>query len=124
MAFRESVAAEAFELLEGLLGELLLVAVGDHAGDELVAEGGDAAGELEGRHALAELVGLAGREAGAYDGDAHGLLLEQRHAERLAEHLLQLGLRIDDRLLALRAGADRDAPCRPGSGRAGRSPPR
>ena len=37
VAFRKSVAAEAFELPEGLLGELLLVAVGDHAGDELVA---------------------------------------------------------------------------------------
>src|SRR3984957_31886 len=53
--------------------KLLLVTIGDHAGDELIAEGRDA-GELEGRHALPELVGLAGREAGADNGDAHGLL--------------------------------------------------
>ena len=83
------------------LGEVRLVAVGDHAGDQLVLEVRDAAGELEGRHGAAELVGLAGGEAGAVDRDPHRLLLEQRHAERLAEHLLQLGLGIDDRLLAL-----------------------
>src|SRR5262249_1522404 len=96
VAFRKSVTAETFELLEGLLGEVLLVAVGDHAGDELVAESRDSPGKLEGRHALAELISLAGREAGADYGDLHRLLLEERHAERLAEHLLQFGLRIDD----------------------------
>ena len=48
--------------------------------------------------ARAQLVGLAGREAGADDRDPHRLLLEQRHAEGLAEHLLQLGLGIDDGL--------------------------
>jgi hypothetical protein len=77
--FRESIAAKAFELFEGLRRKLLLVTVGDHAGDELVAKGRDASGELEGRHAFPELVGLAGREAGADNGDAHGLFLEQGH---------------------------------------------
>src|SRR4029077_9515479 len=88
MAFWKSVTAKTLKLLEGLLGKFPFVAVGDHAGDELVAEGGDAARVLEGGHRLAELVGLARRETGADDGDAHGLLLEERHAERLAEHLL------------------------------------
>ena len=37
-----------------------LVAVGDHAVDQLVAELRDAAGDLEGRHGAAQLVGLAG----------------------------------------------------------------
>ena len=60
----------------------------------------DAAGVLEGRHGAAELVGLAGREAGAFDRDLHRLFLKQRHAERLAEHLLKLGRGIVDRLLA------------------------
>ena len=62
----------------------------------------------------------------------HRLLLEQRHAQRLAEHLFQfvrravlgMGHGIVDRLPVLRAAADKDAPCRPGSGRAGRSRPR
>ena len=40
-----------------------------------------AAGALEGRHGAAQLVGLAGCEAGADDGDLHRLFLEQRHAE-------------------------------------------
>jgi hypothetical protein len=38
VAFRESVTAEAFELPEGLLGELLLIAISDHAGDKLVSK--------------------------------------------------------------------------------------
>ena len=42
---------------------------------------------------FAQHVGFARREAGAFDGDAHRLLLEERHAERLAEHLLELGRR-------------------------------
>ena len=98
MGFRESIAAKAFELFEGLGRELLLVAVGDHAGDELVAKGGDATGELEGRHALPELVGLAWRETGADNGDAHALLLKQWHTQRLAKNLFQLRLRVDDGL--------------------------
>ena len=35
-----------------------------------------------------KLIGLVRREARGDDGDAHGLLLEQRHAERLLEHLV------------------------------------
>jgi hypothetical protein len=68
MAFGKAVAAEAFQLLEGLLGEFALVAVRHHAVDQLGAELRDAAGVLEGRHGAAQLVGLAGREAGAFDG--------------------------------------------------------
>lgn len=59
VAFQKAVAVETSELLEGLLRGGLLVAIGHHAGDELVTEGRDAAGELEGRLALAELVGFA-----------------------------------------------------------------
>ena len=70
--------------------------VGDHAGDELVAKGGNAACELEGRHALPELVGLARRETA--HGDTHGLLLKQGHASVLPRSLLQFRLWIDNRL--------------------------
>src|SRR3546814_9183581 len=56
VAFRKSVTAEAFELLEGLFGKFAFIAVVDHSVDQLVAEMGDAAGELEGRHRLAQHV--------------------------------------------------------------------
>ena len=123
VAFGKAVGAEALELPKGLLGELELVAVRHHAGDQLVPERRHPAGELEGRHRLAQHVGFARREAGAFDGDPHRLLLEQRHAERLAEHLLQFGRWDSAPASSPRGGADRDAPCRPGSARAGRSPP-
>ena len=125
VALGEAVLAEALDLAEAALGELARVAVADHAVDELLAEGVDGAHVAEGGHGAAQLVGLVGREAGRDDGDLHRLLLEQRHAERLAEHRLAAPRRgIVDRLDARRAGAGRDAPCRPGSGRGARSPPR
>src|SRR3546814_5876665 len=62
VAFRKSVTAEAFELLEGLFGKFAFIAVVDHSVDQLVAEMGDAAGELEGSHRLAQHVGLRSAE--------------------------------------------------------------
>src|SRR5215475_880646 len=103
MAFRKSVTAETFELPEGLLGKIPLVAVRHHAGDQLLTEFGDAARMLESRHGTAELVCLSGGEACTFDRDAHGLFLEQRHPQGLAEHVLKLRLGIDDVLLALSA---------------------
>ncbi len=44
-------------------------------------------------------VGLGRREARGDDGDVHRLLLEQRHAQGLAQHLAQRRGRIFDRLL-------------------------
>ena len=76
VAFRKAIAAEALELPKRLLGILTLIAMGDHAGDQLVAEFRDAAGMFEGRHASSELIGLARGEARACDGDAHRLFLE------------------------------------------------
>lgn len=71
-----------------------------HAGHELVLKARDATGELEGRHRLAKLVGLAAGKAGADHRHPHRRFLKQRHAERLAEHRLKLGRRIFDCLLA------------------------
>lgn len=82
MALREAIAAEALKLAERLLGKILGIAALDHPADELVLELRHAARELERRHGAAELVGLAGGEAGALDRDAHRLFLKQRHAER------------------------------------------
>ena len=63
-------------------------------------------------HGLAELVGLAGREAGDVDGHLHELLLEQRHAERLGQRRLEQRVQVGDGLLAVAAadvGMDRAA---------------
>ncbi|ENN83893.1 hypothetical protein RHSP_82254 (plasmid) [Rhizobium freirei PRF 81] len=100
MAFGKAVAAEPFELLERLLGEFGLITVRHHAGDQLLAKLADTAGVFEGCHGPAQLVGLTGAEAGTFDRHPHGLFLEERHTERLAEHLFQLRLGIDHILLA------------------------
>ena len=84
VAFRKSVRAEAFQLLEGLLGEIRRVAARHHAIDQLGLEGRDPARVFEGRHRLAQHVGLAVREARAFDRDPHRLFLKERHAECLA----------------------------------------
>src|SRR5690606_15780630 len=90
MALREAVLAEALDLVEAALGEVVLVAALEHPPDEPLAKAGDGAGLAEGGERAAELVRLVRREAGSDDGDAHGLLLEERHAQRLAQHLAQL----------------------------------
>ena len=103
VAFREAVGAEALQLGEGLFGELDRIAALDHAADQLVLEVADPARELEGGHGPAQLVRLAGREAGALDRHPHGLFLEERRAQGLSQHLLQLRLGEGHRLLALAA---------------------
>lgn len=103
MAFREAIGAETFQLLEGALGKGLIVAIVDHAGDQLTAELVHAPGELEGRHRPAELVRFRRRETGGDHRHLHRLLLKQRHAEGFAEHLFELGFRKLNRLLALAA---------------------
>ena len=47
----------------------------------------------EGRHGAAQFVRLLRCETSGNDGDLHGLLLKERHAERLAEDFLQLDRR-------------------------------
>ena len=69
-------------------------------------------------HRLAQLVGLGRREPGDVDRHLHQLLLEQRHAERLAEAVLEQRVEVRDRLLAVapadvrvhRAALDRAGP--------------
>ena len=103
VAFRETVRAEAFELAERAVRKLDIVAVVDHALDELVLELVDPTRELECRHCAAQLIGFIGRKASRDHRDLHRLLLKERYAERLAEHLLQLRFREFDRLLAFPA---------------------
>ena len=118
MALGEAVGPKTFELLEGALGEIPSVAVGDHAFDEAALEAVDAARELEGRHGAAQFVGLRRREAGADHRHLHCLLLEQRHAEGFAQHSFQLGRRVSDlfqTLAAAQIGVDHIALDRSGA---------
>ena len=54
-----------------------------------------------GGHRAAQLVGLAGREAGGDDGQLHDLLLEDRHAAGAFEHGVDRRRYLLDRFLAL-----------------------
>ena len=103
MAFGKTVIAEPLDLLEASFGELPVIAFGDHAGDELVAIVVNGAVAPECRHCPAKLVGLPRREAAGIDGDLHGLLLEERHAERSLQNAAYFRARIVDRFLALAA---------------------
>ena len=53
MALREAIGAEALDLPETVVGELFVVALGQHALDELPAEFPDIAVVPEGRHGAA-----------------------------------------------------------------------
>ena len=90
MAFRKAVFAEALDLLETAFGEIALVAFRHHAFDHLALERADGADPAERRHRATQPVGLRRLEARRDDRDPHRLFLEQRHAQRFAEHLLEL----------------------------------
>ncbi len=119
VALGEAVLAEALDLLEAALGEVPRVAALEHAGDEPLAEGVDrVALALPRGHGAAELVGLVVGEARGDDRELHGLLLEERHAERAPEHLLDLGVGVGDRVGAVapaEVGVDHPALDRPGA---------
>jgi hypothetical protein len=100
VGLREPVLAEPADLLEHALGEVGRDPLRDHARDEAVAVVVDAAGLAPRGHVAAELVRLAGRVVGGDDGELHHLLLEERHAERLPEHRLERGVRVERLLLA------------------------
>ena len=90
VALGKSVGAEALDLTEAALGEVARIAARHHAIDHLREESVNGADIAERRHGAAQRVGFLGREARRLDRDAHRLFLEQRHAERAAEHAFQL----------------------------------
>ena len=98
---RETVAAEALDLLEDARGELRAVAARQHPGGQRSRCVLQSAVALPRRHRTTQLVGLAGRVAGRDDGQLHHLLLEQRHAQRALEHLAKRFRGIGHRLLAV-----------------------
>ena len=89
MAFRKTVTAKSLDLLKTVFGEFRRVAARDHVADHLVFELADGADIAKRRHRAAQAVGFLGRELCGLDRDPHRLLLEQRHAERLVQHLVQ-----------------------------------
>src|SRR5690606_6795730 len=77
---RETVFAEASDLLEDLLRELGRIAALEHAVDQTLLEAAEIAAPPPRGHRAAQLVGLARRESGRDDRELHDLLLEDRHA--------------------------------------------
>ena len=89
MALGKTVFAEPLDLVEAALGEIALIAAPDHALDHHALIFVHGAEMAERRHGAAQPVGVGGRKARRHHGEAHRLLLEQRHAERPPQHLLQ-----------------------------------
>ena len=90
MALRKAVFAEASDLREAVLGEGAVVATRHHAVHHPALELVDGADMTEGGHGTTQLVRLFGRELRGLDRDPHRLLLKERHAQGLAQHVLQL----------------------------------
>ena len=101
--FGETVVAKTADLAKHRFGIRWREPGRAHPFDQLHAELLDQARPSPGPHRPAELVGLAGREAGGHHRQAHRLLLEQRHAERLFEHLADRLVGIRHRLLPVPA---------------------
>ena len=89
MAFGKSVGAEALDLAKAGLGECARIAASDHPFHHFGTEFVDRADVAERGHGATQLVGFLGREFRGVDGNAHGLFLEQRHAEGFSQHTLQ-----------------------------------
>ena len=88
MALVERVGRERFDVVPHPLDHRARVAALQRALDELGLERVDHVLDLL-AHALAELLGLAAREAGHLHGDLHRLLLVHDQAVRLAEDALE-----------------------------------
>ena len=98
MRLGKAVIGEALEHMEELLGGVAIDAVVNHAVDELCMHRFHALARALMPHCAAELIGLAGREAGRLDRQSHSLLLKERHAERAFQHRFEFGVRIRNRL--------------------------
>ena len=108
----EPVVGEGQDLDVDVLGDGRTDAAFSHPVEQPVAQFLDSLGGPLGAHGLAQPVGLVGGEARAVDGQLHHLLLEQRHAERLAErraHRLVRHLRVLQAVAAAQVGVDRAA---------------
>ena len=109
MALGEAVFPEPLDLVETVLGELGVIAARDHPPDHLLLEIADGAVVPEGGHGPAQAIGLLAGELGRDHGDLHRLLLEQGHAQGLAQHIGQF-VRIGGRARHGEAIAARSVP--------------
>ena len=100
MRLRETIFAEAADLREHMLGKLPGQPPREHAVDELSVKFVDHSRPPPGAHRTPQLVGFARRETGRHYRQPHRLFLEERHAERLFEHLADGVVGIGDGLLA------------------------
>ncbi len=98
--FGKAVFAEAADLLVDLVGELGRKAARQKTVAELGLELLDLAGPFPGGHGAAQLIRLAGSKARCHDRQPHHLLLKERHAERLGQHLFDERMRIGHRFFA------------------------
>ncbi len=103
VALGEAVVRERLHLRVDLVGDVAGDAALGHAGVEPLAQALHPLHRALRAHRLTQLVGLGRREAGHVDRHLHQLLLEQRHAERLAERVLEQRVEVGDRLLAVAA---------------------
>ena len=92
MAFGKAVFTEALDLADDGVGEFRAVALGQHAHDQLALEMVYATLAPPGGHGAAQFVGLARREVRCDHGDLHDLLLEDGHAQRALQRLLEFRL--------------------------------
>ena len=118
MALGEAEIGEALDLVHDVVGHLAGDATRGHAGEEPVAHRRHPGAGALGTHRLAEAVRLPRGEPGDVDRHLHELLLEQRHAERPLQALLEQRVRIGDRLLTVATAEvrmDRAALDRPGA---------
>ena len=90
MALWEAIVTKALDLVETALRKVSPIAALDHALDHhrLIEFNGPHA--PKGGHSLAQAVGLIAGKARRLHGNAHGLFLKQRHAQRLAQHPFEL----------------------------------
>ena len=94
MALGKAIFPESLDLIETALRKFRIIPAFGHPPDHLGLQGLDRAARPEGRHGLAQLIGLRRGKLGRINGDLHGLFLKNRHAQRPAEDLQQFILRM------------------------------
>ena len=103
MALGEPEVGEALDLVHDVVGDFTGDAARRHAHEEAVAHRRHAGPRPLRPHRLAQPVGFPRGEAGDVDRHLHELFLEQGHAERLRQALLEQRVRVRDRFLAVAA---------------------
>src|SRR5690348_2766243 len=90
MALRETIGAKALDLLKAVFGELRIVTPPDHVSNQLLLKISNRPDITKRRHRTAQSICFFRGKSGGFNGDAHRLLLEQGHAERLVQDLVKL----------------------------------